>query len=47
MLVLPMRQPGVEVRPLNQMPGVAHFNEVFMNGARIPADWVVGEEGDG
>ena len=47
MLVLPMRQPGVEVRPLNQMTGVAHFNEVFMDGARIPADWVVGEEGDG
>ncbi len=47
MLVLPMRQPGVEVRPLNQMTGVAHFNEVFMDGARIPADWVVGGEGDG
>jgi alkylation response protein AidB-like acyl-CoA dehydrogenase len=47
MLVLPMRQPGVEVRPLNQMTGVAHFNEVFMDEARIPADWVVGEEGDG
>ena len=47
MLVLPMRQPAVEVRALNQMTGVAHFNEIFMDGARIPADWVVGEEGDG
>ena len=47
MLVLPMRQPGVEVRPLNQMTGVAHFNEVFMDGARVPYDWVIGEEGNG
>lgn len=47
MLVLPMDQPGVEVRPLHQMTGVAHFNEVFMDGARIPADWVVGRQGDG
>jgi len=47
MLVLPMRQAGVEVRPLNQMTGVAHFNEVFIDEARIPATWLVGEEGDG
>lgn len=47
MLVLPIRQPGVEVRPLRQMTGVAQFNEVFMDGARIPADWVVGAAGDG
>jgi len=47
MLVLPMDQPGVEVRPLHQMTDVAHFNEVFMDGARIPADWVVGRPGDG
>ena len=47
MLVLPMDQPGVEVRPLHQMTDVAHFNEVFMDGARVPADWVVGQPGDG
>ncbi len=47
MLVLPMDQPGVEVRPLHQMTGVSHFNEVFLDGARIPADWIVGAEGDG
>ncbi len=47
MLVLPMDQPGVEVRALRQMTDVAHFNEVFIDEARVPADWVVGEPGDG
>ncbi len=43
MFVLPMKQPGVEVRPLVQMTGAAEFNEVFMDEARCPAEWVVGE----
>jgi alkylation response protein AidB-like acyl-CoA dehydrogenase len=41
--VLPMKQPGVEVRPLRQMNFHASFNEVFLTDARIPRDWVVGE----
>ena len=45
--VLPMRQPGVEARPLRQMNGHASFNEVFLTDARIPAANVVGEPGDG
>ena len=45
--VLPMRQPGVEVRPLRQANGHASFNEVFLADARIPADHVVGEVGGG
>jgi alkylation response protein AidB-like acyl-CoA dehydrogenase len=45
--VLPMRQPGVEVRPLHQMNGHASFNEVFLTEARIPADHVVGQVGEG
>ncbi|MFU8814611.1 MAG: acyl-CoA dehydrogenase family protein [Pseudomonadales bacterium] len=45
--VIDMRQPGVEVRPLRQMNGHASFNEVFFADARIPADWVVGAEGNG
>lgn len=47
MLVMPMRQPGVEVRPLRQMTGEAEFNEVFFSGARVPRDWVIGEVNDG
>ena len=45
--VLPMKQPGVEVRPLKQMNYHASFNEVFMTDARIPKDWVVGAVGMG
>jgi alkylation response protein AidB-like acyl-CoA dehydrogenase len=46
-LVLPMHQPGVEVRPLRQMNNHASFNEVFLSGARIPRSFVVGSVGDG
>lgn len=45
--VLPMRQPGVEIRPLKQMNYHSSFNEVFMTDARIPRDWVVGEVNKG
>ena len=45
--VVPMKQPGVEVRPLVQITGESHFNEVFITDAVVPADYLVGEEGDG
>jgi alkylation response protein AidB-like acyl-CoA dehydrogenase len=45
--VLPMRQPGVEVRPIVQMNRHASFNEVFLTDARIPVANLVGELGDG
>jgi alkylation response protein AidB-like acyl-CoA dehydrogenase len=47
MMVLPMEQAGVTVRPLVQMTGEAEFNEVFMDEARIPRSWVIGEVNDG
>jgi alkylation response protein AidB-like acyl-CoA dehydrogenase len=37
-----MRTPGIDVRPLRQINGVAHFNEVFLSDVRIPAENVVG-----
>jgi alkylation response protein AidB-like acyl-CoA dehydrogenase len=46
-LVLPMKQPGVEVRQLRQMNFHASFNEVFLTDARVPADYVVGTVGQG
>ena len=46
-LVLPMRQPGVSVRPLRQMNGHASFNEVFLDQAEVPAGHLIGELGAG
>jgi len=46
-LLVPMDQPGVEVRPIRQMTGTSEFNEVFFDGARTDADLVVGEVNDG
>ena len=46
-LLVPMDQPGIEVRPIRQITGTAEFNEVFFDGARTSADLVVGRPGDG
>ena len=43
----PMRQPGVEVRPIRQMDGRATFNEVFFTDAEIPGGHVIGQVGHG
>jgi alkylation response protein AidB-like acyl-CoA dehydrogenase len=42
-LLVPMDQPGVEIRPIVQVTGTSEFNEVFFDGARTAADAVVGE----
>jgi alkylation response protein AidB-like acyl-CoA dehydrogenase len=46
-VLIPMDQPGVEIRPLKQMTGTAEFNEVFFSDARTARDNVVGEVGEG
>jgi len=42
-----MESPGVEVKPLHQITGEAEFNEVFFADVRIPADRLMGREGEG
>jgi alkylation response protein AidB-like acyl-CoA dehydrogenase len=46
-LLVPMKQPGVEIRPIQQITGDAEFFEVFFDGARTAAEHVVGAPGDG
>ena len=45
--IFPMRQPGVEVRPIHQITGESEFNEVFITDARVPHANLVGEPGGG
>jgi alkylation response protein AidB-like acyl-CoA dehydrogenase len=45
--ILPMRQPEVEVRPLKQMLGGTEFNEVFLDGAWVEENLLVGPIGGG
>lgn len=46
-LLMPLDQPGIEIRPIRQMGGGAEFNEVFFDGARAKAADVVGAPGEG
>ncbi|MGH3211911.1 MAG: acyl-CoA dehydrogenase family protein [Trebonia sp.] len=46
-LLVPMRQPGVQVRPIRQLTGTSEFNEVFFDDARADSGAVVGAPGDG
>ncbi|WP_430782538.1 acyl-CoA dehydrogenase family protein [Actinoplanes sp. G11-F43] len=46
-LLVPMRQPGVTVRPIRQLTGDSEFNEVFFDDAETEAGLVVGEPGQG
>ena len=46
-LLVPMKQPGVEVRPIQQVDGSADFNEVFFTNVRCPRENVVGGVNNG
>jgi alkylation response protein AidB-like acyl-CoA dehydrogenase len=47
MFIVDMRAPGVEVRPIHQVDGGTHFNEVFFTDVRIPAENMIGELNQG
>ena len=46
-LLVPMRQPGIEVRPIKNMAAGEEFNEVFFSGARTERSLVVGDLNQG
>lgn len=46
-LLMDLKQPGITIRPLKQITGEAEFNEVFLENATTPADWIVGKRGEG
>jgi alkylation response protein AidB-like acyl-CoA dehydrogenase len=45
--VVPMDQEGVQTRPIRQLTGETGFDEVRLDGARVPADGLLGEVGAG
>jgi len=46
-LLVDMKSPGIDVRPLKEMTGSSEFNEVFFNDVRVPATNLVGKRGEG
>ena len=46
-MLVDMHSPGVEVRPLRQITGDPEFNEIFLTDVKVPAENVLGQEGQG
>jgi alkylation response protein AidB-like acyl-CoA dehydrogenase len=47
LLLVPLNTPGIEIRPIHTVDQWHHVNEVFLNNVRVPAKYLVGEEGEG
>ena len=47
MLLVDMRSPGIDVRPIKELTGDAVFNEVFFGDVNVPEENVLGEIGEG
>jgi len=46
-VIVDMRSPGLDVRPLRELTGAAMFNEVFFDSVFVPDDCVIGDVGRG
>jgi alkylation response protein AidB-like acyl-CoA dehydrogenase len=44
---LPMHQTGIDIRGIKQITGETHFNEVFIDSARVARDHLLGDLNDG
>jgi alkylation response protein AidB-like acyl-CoA dehydrogenase len=47
MVLIDLDQPGIDVRPIRAEDGDNHFSEIFLDGAHVPAERVIGELGGG
>jgi alkylation response protein AidB-like acyl-CoA dehydrogenase len=47
LFAVPMDLPGIRVRPLREMTGGTHFNEVYLDDVHVPAGCLLGEDGGG
>ena len=47
MFIVDMKAPGIEIRPIHQIDGGKHFNEIFFTDVRIPKSWLLGELNNG
>jgi alkylation response protein AidB-like acyl-CoA dehydrogenase len=47
MLMVESRLPGMDVRPIRSLTGRVYHYEIFMDGVRVPRDWVMGKPGEG
>ena len=47
MFIIDMKAPGVEIRPIHQIDGGSHFNEIFLTDVRTPKSWLLGELNNG
>ncbi len=45
--LFPMKQPGVEIRPINQITGESEFNEIFIENAVVPERFMIGNLNEG
>lgn len=46
-LIVDLKTPGITVRPIEDLAGDAHFAEVFFDNVDLPAEALIGEEGQG